>query len=90
MTRATTRLIFATAALAAAMLTAPVPAQAAPYWPWCAQNYDRSSAHYCGFISWEQCMDTVRGGRGGHCYHNLAPPPAAYRSARKRYSAARD
>jgi hypothetical protein len=99
MTRATTTSLFAapasatalaaatlvTATLTVATLTVPGPAQAAPYWPWCAQNYDRSNAHYCGFVSWEQCMDTVRGGRGGHCYHNLESPPAAVRSARTRH-----
>jgi hypothetical protein len=95
MNRATTKSIYAVSAVAIALgtatLTTPRPAQAAPYWPWCVQNSDRSNAHYCGFISWEQCMETARGARGGYCYHNLeSPPPVANRSARARDHAARD
>lgn len=91
MTRTTTGLIFAAltaTALTAAALPASRPAQAAPYWPWCAYTYGKSTTSYCGFISWEQCMDTVAGGRGGHCYRNPESPRAADRAARTPGSAA--
>jgi hypothetical protein len=77
-------------ALSAATLIAPHAAQAAPYWPWCVRTADRNSTQYCGFISWEQCMETARGGRGGYCYHNLEAPPVADRSASRRRSNTRN
>ena len=79
-----TRLSLAMLALAAAALTAPSPAQAAPYWPWCSQYADQDTGHTsCAFISWEQCMETARG-MGGYCFANPYPPPpaAADRSAK--------
>ena len=80
-----TRSIFAASAvalaLAAPVLTASRPAQAAPYWPWCSQYGPRSNAHACAFASWDQCMQTVSG-IGGYCYRNPEPPPAAARTRR--------
>src|SRR6516165_344835 len=66
-----TRLSLAVLALAAAALTAPRPGEAASYWPWCSQYADTDTAHTsCAFISWEQCMQSVRGGMGGYCFAN--------------------
>jgi hypothetical protein len=62
------------ATLAAATLTAPLPAQAASYWPWCSQYSQPSYAHACAFSSWAQCMETISG-IGGYCYANPYPPP---------------
>jgi hypothetical protein len=82
--------------LAALSLTAvmiqPHAANAAPYWPWCSETYSRTTTRACAFSSWEQCMDTVRGGAGGHCYTNPYPPPPApaERSAKLRRHAARN
>jgi hypothetical protein len=47
------------------------PAAAAEY-PWCAQysGQDGDGGKNCGFVSWEQCMQTVRG-MGGDCVRNL-------------------
>jgi hypothetical protein len=36
---------------------------------WCA-FYDVST-YNCGFYSWEQCYETVRGGGGGFCRPNF-------------------
>jgi hypothetical protein len=77
-----TRLSLAMLALAAAALTSPSSGQGAPYWPWCSQYAEMDTAHTsCAFISWEQCMETVRG-MGGYCYVNPYPPPPADRSAK--------
>ena len=66
------------------------PAAAAIEYPWCAQysSEDGDGGKNCGFVSWEQCMQTVRG-IGGDCVRNLfyegpARPPA--KRARKRNS----
>jgi len=48
------------------------PAAAIEY-PWCAQysgGEDGGGGRNCGFSTWEQCMETVRG-MGGSCEHNL-------------------
>lgn len=47
------------------------PAAAAEY-PWCAQysGQDGDGGKNCGFVSWDQCMQTVRG-IGGDCARNL-------------------
>ncbi len=87
-----TRSIFGVLALALMSTTlTPEPGGAAPYWPWCSQYTSRDTAlTSCAFISWEQCMETVRGGMGGYCYANPYPPPApAGRSAKARTSTRR-
>src|SRR5437764_8453177 len=49
---------------------APCPSHAEVYRPWCAQYYDSNSgATNCGFVSYEQCMATARGG-GAWCVQN--------------------
>ena len=56
-------------ALAASILFTPLAAQAEPY-KWCAQYTGRGGGdRNCGFVSWEQCMETVRG-MGGFCERN--------------------
>jgi Protein of unknown function (DUF3551) len=82
--------LFALATLTGTMME-PGAAQAAPYWPWCSR-YDqhRSGAYQCAFVSFEQCMDTVRG-VGGYCYVNPYPKPytpAPGRLAKSRHHAA--
>jgi hypothetical protein len=56
-------------ALAALTLLTPTVGHADSY-PWCAQ-YGRSGdgGRNCGFVSFAQCMDTVRG-IGGFCERN--------------------
>jgi hypothetical protein len=45
------------------------PAQAQNY-PWCARyGGGRGGAQNCGFVSFDQCMATVRG-IGGYCARN--------------------
>lgn len=58
------------------------PAQAQNY-PWCAQySGDMGGAMNCGFVSFDQCMETVRG-MGGFCIqNNTYRPPVPARSAR--------
>jgi len=59
-------------------------------YPWCAFYDAGDEAINCGFVSFDQCLATVRG-IGGFCdrnnlYRAAAPPiPPAYR-ARKDYS----
>lgn len=63
--------LFALAALAALDLFTPSTGQADPY-PWCAQygGGRGGGGRNCGFVSFEQCMATVRG-IGGFCEQNL-------------------
>jgi hypothetical protein len=54
----------------AAMATFTQPAAAIEY-PWCAQYSGRGGGgRNCGFVSFEQCMETIRG-MGGFCEQNL-------------------
>jgi len=55
----------------------------APWYPWCALDGDNRSGgqrRSCGFVSYEQCMNAVRGG-SDMCFENIwGPRPAqAYR-----------
>jgi Protein of unknown function (DUF3551) len=62
--------LFALAALAALDVFTPSAGQAEPY-PWCAAySGGRGGGRNCGFVSYAQCMDTVRG-IGGFCEQNL-------------------
>lgn len=61
--------VFALTGLAASA----APAAAAIEYPWCAQyggGEDGGGGRNCGFVSYEQCMLTVRG-MGGSCEQNL-------------------
>jgi hypothetical protein len=76
---------FILAALAALAAFAPSAGQADPY-PWCAQygGGDRSGGRNCGFVTWEQCMASVRG-IGGFCETNpFYTGPATTGAARPR------
>jgi hypothetical protein len=77
------KLLLFAAALLAAMTAIGTSAQAQNY-PWCAQ-YGRGmgGAMNCGFVSFAQCMDTVRG-MGGFCIANntYEPPHASHRRHR--------
>jgi hypothetical protein len=56
---------------ALAVGAAPKTAQAATEYPWCAQyNGDDNGGRNCGFVSYEQCMETARGA-GASCEQNL-------------------
>ena len=49
------------------------PARAAIEYPWCAQyggGQGGGGGRNCGFVSYEQCMETSRG-MGGFCEPNL-------------------
>jgi hypothetical protein len=67
---------FSSALIAAAAIAATSaflrPATAAIEYPWCAQysGEDGGGGRNCGFVSYEQCMQTVRG-MGGGCEQNL-------------------
>ncbi len=61
-------------ALSASLVAGARPGEAAPYYPWCARYFDRSTATICGFATREQCMADVSG-RGGFCLENAEAPP---------------
>jgi hypothetical protein len=63
------------AVLAAAGSTgAPLGAQAQNY-PWCAHlDFGSDEVVTCGFVSFDQCMQTARG-MGGFCMANNEYPP---------------
>jgi hypothetical protein len=75
------RMTLAILAFTTVMTILPHAANAAPYWPWCSQYFNRGTSHACAFSTWQQCMDTVQG-IGGYCYANPYPPPQAARSAK--------
>jgi hypothetical protein len=88
------RIIAALLALATVTGTmiAPGSAHAAPYWPWCSRyDWARSGAFQCAFVSFEQCMETVRG-LGGFCYMNpyqtpYTPAPGRPAKSRRHHAA---
>jgi Protein of unknown function (DUF3551) len=65
------------AALAVSAMSALAqPAAAATEYPWCVEyggGDAGSGGKNCGFVSYEQCMDTARGA-GGSCERNLFYP----------------
>ncbi len=63
--------LFAALGIAAGVAAIPAPAQAAIEYPWCAQyGGDENGGRNCGFVSYEQCMETARGARAS-CEVNL-------------------
>ena len=66
------RLALLTAVCVASSAAAiPTAAQAAIEYPWCAQyGGDDNGGRNCGFVSYEQCMETARGA-GASCEVNL-------------------
>ncbi len=79
------RILLALSAAYIAAISGGTPAQAQNY-PWCAflTMGDDGGATNCGFVSFEQCMETVRG-MGGFCERNTqyVPPPGS--RPRRRY-----
>lgn len=73
--------VFAAGALAL-VATPGSPAQAQNY-PWCALYTMADGPRNCGFVSFEQCMENVRG-MGGFCMaNNTYHPPAPGRQPRR-------
>jgi hypothetical protein len=63
----------------ASLPTLSTPVRAAIEYPWCAQyggGGDDGGGRNCGFVSYEQCMQTSRG-MGGFCERNLFYPGSA-------------
>jgi hypothetical protein len=63
------------------LLAAPnfvAPARAQNY-PWCEYIGGTGGARNCGFVSFEQCLESARG-NGGDCRQNTqyAPPPGPH------------
>jgi hypothetical protein len=54
------------------------PAQAQNY-PWCEYITGTGGARNCGFVSFEQCLESARG-NGGDCRANTlyTPPPGPH------------
>jgi len=68
------------AAVAMAALARPT---AAIEYPWCAQYGGQDGGgRNCGFVSREQCMETIRG-MGGFCEQNLFYPGPTERPAKR-------
>ncbi len=69
------RATIATALMAVAFLvTAARPGAAAYDLPWCAQFYMQGQVKSCAYVTYEQCLATIRG-VGGVCVRNAAVPP---------------
>ena len=64
------------------------PATAAPIYRWCASYEDRGDMT-CAYDTFQQCLDTARGGEGGMCMENPAwnPAPIAPRDHKKKRKA---
>jgi hypothetical protein len=64
----------------AAAVALPGTAARAQNYPWCMYWNGTGGARNCGFISFEQCMESARGA-GGDCRQNSAytPPPGPHR-----------
>jgi hypothetical protein len=61
--------IFAGSLAVLALGTLAAPATAQTNYPWCSNFADGWGGTNCGFVSYEQCMETVRGS-GGYCDKN--------------------
>ena len=65
--------------LVAVVSMSATPVRAAIEYPWCAQyggGKGGGGGRNCGFVSYEQCMETSRG-MGGFCEPNLFYPGSA-------------
>jgi Protein of unknown function (DUF3551) len=58
-------------------------ADAAPIYRYCAQYEDRGDVT-CAYDTFQQCLDTARGGEGGSCIENPAWRPAPTVPVRKK------
>jgi hypothetical protein len=77
-------LSLAFAGLLAALSAAPAKAEV--WYPWCAQyggGHQGINSVVCSFVSFGQCMATVRG-LGGFCIENSDPPPPLPYRVRRR------
>ena len=75
------RSLIAAGSLGLALLAAPTAGQAREY-PWCAQ-YSLSN-YNCGFVTFQQCLDTIAG-VGGFCKQNpryVGQPPRRAKQSR--------
>ena len=77
------RTFFAGGAAVLLMLVCQADWASAQNYPWCAQYSVRGGARNCGFVSWEQCMATVRG-IGGYCEQNFMYRPDESRPVRRK------
>ena len=81
------RLLLFVLGISVAVIGIGTRAEAQNY-PWCAYYSGRSGGTNCGFISFEQCMETARG-LGSNCQRNTqyVPPPGPHpqTSARRRH-----
>ncbi len=79
------RILLALSAACIAAVAVGTPAEAQNY-PWCAEysGGNMGGATNCGFTTFQQCLDTVRG-IGGFCNPNTqyVPPPGP--RPRRRY-----
>jgi hypothetical protein len=85
------RLFLFVIGILAALSGMSVDAKAQNY-PWCAQySDDFGGSMNCGFVSFDQCMLTVRG-MGGFCIVNntYQPPRGTAPSGRQRHHAAKN
>jgi hypothetical protein len=81
MTRFNSALFAAIAIAAMAALARPA---AAIEYPWCAQySGDDGGGRNCGFVSYEQCMETVRGMGGERNLFYTGPTERPAKPARK-------
>jgi hypothetical protein len=70
---ATMKMALFALAMAGATIAIGTPAQAQNY-PWCAYWTGTGGARNCGFVSYEQCMQTARGA-GATCEANTQYNP---------------
>jgi Protein of unknown function (DUF3551) len=81
------RYVLFTLSVVAATTLLNTPTKAQNY-PWCAIYSGRAGGTNCGFITFEQCMETARG-LGSNCQPNTQyqPPPGPHPStgALRRY-----
>ena len=77
------RLLRFTAGIFVAILGIAAPAEAQNYL-WCAQyGASPSAPTNCGFVTFQQCLDTISG-IGGFCVrNNLYQPPPGPQSSKK-------
>lgn len=68
------RLLAPFAILIAALSFNTGSAHAEPYYPWCARY--NAWTIVCGFVTRQQCQETVSG-VGGYCQENVMTPPAS-------------
>jgi hypothetical protein len=75
--------LFALFALAVVVASTMATSAQAQNYPWCAYYGNGDRGVNCGFVSFQQCLDTVNG-IGGFCQpNNLYQPPAGPHRARR-------